>query len=147
MTGRWKVGMLIVSMLIISGCGSSSTPSGSSSPKATTAPSASGVAVAPTVTSSLDPSTVNDSVTFTATISSQAKCGPNGSVSFYTNPNVQGANVLTNGGQSNYHALQLEVIRRTRHGLQGQFSYTFGKSLSNTSGDIPPPLSLISSET
>jgi hypothetical protein len=59
----------------------------------------------------------------------------NGSVSFYQNPNVQGANVLTNGGQSNYHGLQVEVTRRTRYGLQGQFSYTFGKSLSNTSGD------------
>ena len=59
----------------------------------------------------------------------------NGSVQFYTNPNVQGANVLTNGGESSYHALQLEVTRRTRKGLQGQFSYTFGKSLSNTSGD------------
>ena len=59
----------------------------------------------------------------------------NGPVNFYPNPNVQGANVLTNGGTSNYHALQLEVTRRTRHGLQGQFSYTFGKSLSNTAGD------------
>jgi hypothetical protein len=59
----------------------------------------------------------------------------NGSVQFYANPNVQGANVLTNGGDSSYHALQLEVTRRTRSGLQGQFSYTFGKSLSNTSGD------------
>jgi Carboxypeptidase regulatory-like domain len=59
----------------------------------------------------------------------------NGPVQFYQNPNVQGANVLTNGGQSNYHALQIEVIRRTRHGLQEQFSYTFGKSLSNTTGD------------
>ena len=48
---------------------------------------------------------------------------------------MQGANVLTNGGESNYHALQFEVTRRTRHGLQGQFSYTFGKSLSNTAGD------------
>jgi hypothetical protein len=59
----------------------------------------------------------------------------NGPVNFYANPNVQGANVLTNGGQSNYHALQLEVTRRTRSGLQGQFSYTYGKSLSNTAGD------------
>ncbi len=59
----------------------------------------------------------------------------NGPVNFYSNPNVQGANVVTNGGASNYHALQLEVIRRTRFGLQGQFSYTFGKSLSNTAGD------------
>ena len=60
----------------------------------------------------------------------------NGPVNFYANPNVQGANVLTNGGASNYHALQLEVTRRTRSGLQGQFSYTYGKSLSNTAGDL-----------
>jgi len=59
----------------------------------------------------------------------------NGSVNFYGNPNVQGANILLNGGESNYHALQFEVTRRTRSGLQGQFSYTFGKSLSNTAGD------------
>jgi hypothetical protein len=61
--------------------------------------------------------------------------GQNGSVSFYPNPNVQGANVVTNGGESTYHAVQFEVTRRTRNGLQGQFSYTFGKSLSNTAGD------------
>ncbi len=61
--------------------------------------------------------------------------GTNGSVSFYPNPKVQGANVVVNGGISTYHALQVEVTRRTRHGLQGQFSYTYGKSLSNTSGD------------
>ena len=61
--------------------------------------------------------------------------GTNGPVNFYPNPNVQGANVVTNGGVSTYHALQIEVTKRTRHGLQGQFSYTFGKSLSNTAGD------------
>ena len=63
--------------------------------------------------------------------------GTNGSVNFYPNPNVQGANVVTNGGISTYHALQVEVTRRTRSGLQVQFSYTFGKSLSNTTGDRP----------
>jgi hypothetical protein len=61
--------------------------------------------------------------------------GTNQSVAFYPNQNVQGANVVINGGISTYHALQLEVTRRTRHGLQGQFSYTYGKSLSNTAGD------------
>uniref|UniRef100_Q020V2 TonB-dependent transporter Oar-like beta-barrel domain-containing protein n=1 Tax=Solibacter usitatus (strain Ellin6076) TaxID=234267 RepID=Q020V2_SOLUE len=61
--------------------------------------------------------------------------GTNGSVNFYPNPNVQGANVVTNGGESIYHAVQFEVTKRTRAGLQGQFSYTFGKSLSNTAGD------------
>ena len=59
----------------------------------------------------------------------------NGPVNFYTNPNLQGANVLLNGGMSIYHALQLEATRRTRSGLQVQFSYTYGKALSNTSGD------------
>jgi hypothetical protein len=61
--------------------------------------------------------------------------GTNGPVNFYPNPNVQGANVITNGGISTYHAVQFEVTKRTRHGLAGQFSYTFGKSLSNTAGD------------
>ncbi len=61
--------------------------------------------------------------------------GLNGAVNFYTNPNLQGANVLYNGGMSIYHSLQLQATKRTRSGLQAQFSYTFGKSLSNTSGD------------
>ncbi len=59
----------------------------------------------------------------------------NGPVNFYTNPNLQGANVVVNGGMSIYHALQFEATKRTRSGLQAQFSYTFGKSLSNTTGD------------
>jgi hypothetical protein len=59
----------------------------------------------------------------------------NGSVNFYPNPNIQSAYNLVNGGYSSYHALQAEVTKRTRSGLQAQFSYTFGKSLSNTAGD------------
>jgi len=62
--------------------------------------------------------------------------GLNGSVSFYTNPNLQGANTVTNRGYSNFHSLQLEATKRTRAGLQVQFSYVFGKSLANTSGDL-----------
>jgi hypothetical protein len=61
--------------------------------------------------------------------------GLNGSVNFYTNKYVQGANIVTNGGASNYNAIQLDVTKRIRGGLQAQFNYTFGKSLSNTSGD------------
>jgi hypothetical protein len=61
--------------------------------------------------------------------------GQNGSVNYYTNPKVQGANALTNGGSSIYHALQLEATRRLRKGTQFQFSYTFGKGLSNAAGD------------
>ena len=61
--------------------------------------------------------------------------GLNGTVSFYTNPNVQGANTVLNDGFSSYHAFQLDVKKRIRAGLQAQFNYTFGKSLANTSGD------------
>jgi hypothetical protein len=59
----------------------------------------------------------------------------NGSVNFWPNRNVQGARVLTNDGYSNYHALQLEAVRRTRSGLQAQFSYTWAKGLANAAGD------------
>ena len=59
----------------------------------------------------------------------------NGSVNFWPNRNLQGARVVTNNGFSNYHALQFEAIRRTRAGLQAQFSYTFGKGLANTAGN------------
>jgi len=61
--------------------------------------------------------------------------GQNGPVKFYTNPNLQGANTVVNSGSSSFHSLQLEVTKRTRVGLQAQFSYVYGKSLSNTSGD------------
>jgi hypothetical protein len=60
----------------------------------------------------------------------------NGPVNFYANPNVQGANVVTNGGISNYNGLQLDVTKRTRSGLQVQFNYAYGQALSNTSGDL-----------
>ena len=61
--------------------------------------------------------------------------GQNGPVSFYTNPNVQGANAIVNSGSSIFHSVQFEATKRTRAGLQVQFSYTFGKGLSNQSGD------------
>jgi hypothetical protein len=61
--------------------------------------------------------------------------GQNGSVNFYTNPNVQGANTVTNGGSSIFHALQLEATKRLHKGIQFHFSYDFGKGLSNTAGD------------
>jgi len=59
----------------------------------------------------------------------------NGPVNFYTNPNLQGANTVNNDGRSNYNALQLQATKRTRNGLQTQFSYTYGKALANTTGD------------
>src|SRR5262249_18729546 len=59
----------------------------------------------------------------------------NGPISFYTNKNIQGANVLANGASSTYNGLQLEARKRTRGGLQAQFSYSFSKALSNAAGD------------
>ena len=59
----------------------------------------------------------------------------NGSVNFYTNPNIQGGNTVVNQGSSDYNAFQFDVRKRMRSGLQVQFNYTFGKSLSNTGGD------------
>ncbi|MEI9977158.1 MAG: hypothetical protein WDO73_36950 [Ignavibacteriota bacterium] len=41
------------------------------------------------------------------------------------------ANMMTNGNQSTYNALQVEVRRRLAHGLQLQGSYAFSKSLNN----------------
>jgi hypothetical protein len=59
----------------------------------------------------------------------------NGSVNFYPNQNIQSAYNLVNGGYSSYHGLQAEITKRTRSGLQAQFSYSFSKTLSNTTGD------------
>ena len=58
-----------------------------------------------------------------------------GSISFYNNPLVLGANTVANGGDSHYNGLQLELRKRTRAGMQFQFSYSFSKTLTNTSGD------------
>jgi hypothetical protein len=58
-----------------------------------------------------------------------------GSMSFYTNPLVLGANTVANGGSSSYNGLQLEMRKRTRSGLQFQFSYNFSKTLANVASD------------
>jgi len=52
---------------------------------------------------------------------------------FVANPTVGngGAFLLTNGGNSTYNALQIEVRRRMRGGLLAQGSYVWSKSLSN----------------
>ncbi|MDX1978853.1 MAG: TonB-dependent receptor [Bryobacteraceae bacterium] len=61
--------------------------------------------------------------------------GLNGSVDFFRNPFALGTNTITNGGDSTYHALQLDWRRRSRQGLELQANYTFSKVLSNTIGD------------
>ncbi len=43
-------------------------------------------------------------------------------------------NQVSSPGNSNYHSLQTSLKTAGYHGLTGQFSYTFGHSLDNTSG-------------
>jgi hypothetical protein len=50
------------------------------------------------------------------------------------NPNVRGAQLFTNGSESAYDSLQIEVTRRLAGGLRFQASYTFAKGLSDFIG-------------
>jgi hypothetical protein len=61
--------------------------------------------------------------------------GLNGSINFYRNPNILGANSVINGADSSYHALQLDWRRRATGSLDFQANYTFSKVLSNGIGD------------
>lgn len=53
---------------------------------------------------------------------------------FLPNPNTGVADVLTNGAESNYHSLQIEMRRRFADGLYFQGNYTFAKALSDAAG-------------
>lgn len=57
-----------------------------------------------------------------------------GSVNFFRNPNALAANVIGNGANSTYNALQIDVRRQVR-GLLFQSNYTWSKVLSDTTGD------------
>jgi hypothetical protein len=57
----------------------------------------------------------------------------NGPIAFYRNPNLQGANYLTNYSNSTYNAAQFEV-RKNMGDLQFQANYTFSKALSDAAG-------------
>jgi len=52
--------------------------------------------------------------------------------SFFPNPNALYSSALTNFSQSTYNALQLQMTKRTAHGIQIQASYVYGKALTNT---------------
>ena len=56
----------------------------------------------------------------------------NPSFTFFPNPNLLYASILTNIGNSTYHGLQLEARHRTARGIQFQANYTFSKVLSDT---------------
>jgi hypothetical protein len=53
---------------------------------------------------------------------------------FRTNPQVLDLYVETNKGQSNYNALQVEVLHRLRRGFYLQANYTFSKNFDNYQG-------------
>src|SRR5947209_8589508 len=55
-----------------------------------------------------------------------------GNVRFLANPSTGVANVLGNGGQFNYNALQVEIRRRPAQGLSYQVNYTFQKPLADS---------------
>ncbi|MBL8240717.1 MAG: TonB-dependent receptor [Bryobacterales bacterium] len=54
---------------------------------------------------------------------------------FFPNPLGLGMNMMTNYSNSSYNALQVEVRRRLRSGLNIQGNYTYGKVLSDSIGD------------
>lgn len=57
-----------------------------------------------------------------------------GTVQFFPNPNILGADLLSNNAKYRYNALQAEVRRRFSGGLAFQANYTFQKTLTNASG-------------
>lgn len=61
--------------------------------------------------------------------------GINGNVNFFPNPNALGVNYTSNGADSTYNSLQLDVRRRYSKGISVQANYTYSKVLSNTLGD------------
>ena len=53
---------------------------------------------------------------------------------FLPNPGIYVADLIHNGGYTNYHALQLELRRQLRNGVMGQVNYTLSDSRSNSAG-------------
>jgi len=58
-----------------------------------------------------------------------------GSDIFFRNPVSLGTNAMLNYSHSSYNALQVDVRRRTRSGIQFQGNYTFSKVLSDGLGE------------
>jgi hypothetical protein len=58
-----------------------------------------------------------------------------GAAPFFRNSNALASNVITNGGNSTYHAMQADYRRRLSSGLNFQANYTFGKVLTDNAGD------------
>jgi hypothetical protein len=61
--------------------------------------------------------------------------GANGGVT-PGNPGGAGIRPVIFDGESTYHGLQAQIKRAMRHGLQGQFSYTYGKCRDTSSAPV-----------
>ena len=57
-----------------------------------------------------------------------------GPVQFYLSPISLASLLLTNRSNSSYNALQVDLLRRFKKGLQFQGNYTYGKVLSDSNG-------------
>jgi hypothetical protein len=53
---------------------------------------------------------------------------------FLKNPGIYVADLIENGGFSNYNSLQLELRRQLQAGVLGQINYTFSKTRTNSRG-------------
>ncbi|HEY6232085.1 MAG TPA: TonB-dependent receptor [Pyrinomonadaceae bacterium] len=62
--------------------------------------------------------------------------GLTGTVPFLANPSTGVANVLGNGGQYNYNAMQAELRRRLSGGFSFAVNYTFQKILADTTQEL-----------
>jgi hypothetical protein len=53
---------------------------------------------------------------------------------FLRNPGIYVADLMHNGGFTDYNALQFELRRPLRNGVIGQINYTFARSRANSAG-------------
>jgi hypothetical protein len=53
---------------------------------------------------------------------------------FLPNPGIYAADLLHNGGYTNYNSLQFELRRPLRNGMMGQVNYTFAQTRGNSVG-------------
>jgi len=58
-----------------------------------------------------------------------------GNANFFASPYGLGMNLFANYSHSSYNGLQVDARRRLRNGVQMQVNYTYGKVMSDTSGD------------
>jgi hypothetical protein len=68
------------------------------------------------------------------TTSAGAAIGAEARQAFFRNPSIYAADLMHNGGFSNYHAMQLELRRRLRGGFLGQINYTLADTRTNSAG-------------